>query len=127
MDKVESIKAFQFPKNLRELSSFIGMTGYYRPFVRNYSKIAAPLTDLLKKLRCMQWSQEAQDAFDTLKHALLSAPILALPHDDESTFILDTDASDFAAGAVLSQIQDGKEHVISYASRILIRQSISIA
>ena len=117
-DKIAVIQSWPYPKNLKELRGFLGLTGYYRQFIRGYSKLAAPLTDMLKKNKRVQHSPEAQVAFDAMKLALVSTPVLALPRDDDaSMFVLDTDASDVAAGAVLSQIQDGIEHVIAYASR----------
>ena len=85
--------------------------------MHNFSEIAAPLHALTKKNAAFQWTVECQRAFDVLQDSLTKAPILALPRD-EGAYILDTDASDHGIGAVLSQIQDGKERVISYASRL---------
>jgi len=99
----------------------MGLTSYYRRFVQGYAEIATPLNALIKKNQRFHWSDDAQTAFDALKVALTSAPILAMPTDDID-FVLDTDASDFAISAVLSQRQNGVERVIAYASRALVRR-----
>lgn len=82
-------------------------------------KIAKPLYDLTKPKIQWLWTDNCENAFASLKEKLTSAPILAYPDVDGSEFILDTDASSFAIGAVLTQIQDGQERVIAYASRTL--------
>ena len=95
------------------------MTSYYRKFVKNYAHIASPLTALLKKDVKFQWTPQCEKAFQTLKNALTSAPILAFPQFDRP-FILATDASEHAMGYVLSQLgDDGKEHPIAYGGRAL--------
>src|SRR4051794_18448879 len=88
------------------MRSFLGLTGYYHCFVQNYSDIAEPLTDLLKKDKPYKWSPVCQQAFQELKKRLTTAPILRNP-DPKLKFILTTDASNFAIGAVLSQ-DDGQ-------------------
>jgi len=95
---------------------FLGLCGYYR-VVPNFSDVAAPLHAMTKKNVVFRWSSGCQKSFDELKDNLTKAPILALPRD-EGTCILDTDASDHGIVAVLSQVQDGQEKVISYASRL---------
>ena len=106
------------PTNVKELRAFIGLASYYRRFVRDFAVIAAPLHELQKQGQLFRWSAETQTAFETLKGALASPPILAMP-DDVGHFVLDTDASDHAIGAVLSQEKGGVEKVIAYASRSL--------
>ena len=91
---------------------------YYRRFVKNFAAIAAPLHRLTRKNVKFQWSDEAQVAFEALKSALTTPPVLAVP-DDTGEFILDTDANQDNIAAVLSQVQDGHEKVIAYASRAL--------
>jgi phospholipid-translocating ATPase len=92
------------------------MAGYYRNFIKNFATIAAPLTDLTKLREPFRWGPEQQRAFDILKHALVTAPILAHP-DVSRPYILYTDASDKAIGAILVQKDDeGIERVISYLS-----------
>ena len=83
--------------------------------------MATPLNVLTRKNQRFEWSRRAQESFDVLKEAITSAPVLSMPTDEDG-FILDTDASDLAIGAVLSQRQDGVERVIAYASRSLDRR-----
>jgi RNase H-like domain found in reverse transcriptase/Reverse transcriptase (RNA-dependent DNA polymerase)/Aspartyl protease/Zinc knuckle len=117
--KIEVVKTFPVPKNLRQLRGFLGLASYYRRFVEGFTKIAAPLNELLKKKVRYKWTGTQQQAFERLKAHLTSAPILAYP-DFEKEFILFTDASDLALGAILSQVdQKGHERVIAYASRTL--------
>ena len=116
--KTEAVVQWPVPKNIREVRAFIGLASYYRRFVRDFAAIAAPLHELQKKGQQFRWSAEMQHAFETLKGALASPPILAMPNDT-GHFVLDTDASDYAIGAVLSQVQDGVEKVIAFASRSL--------
>ncbi|CAG2255154.1 unnamed protein product [Mytilus edulis] len=98
----------------------IGLASYYRRFVEGFAKIARPLNKLCEKGVKLTWTDECNDSFQTLKVALTTSPILAYPVPGQ-TFILDTDASQQAVGAVLSQEQEGKEHVIAYMSKALSR------
>ena len=116
--KVESVQNWPTPQSITEVRSFVGLCSYYRRFVRNFAMIAAPLHALTSKNSRFYWSEECQEAFEVLKSRLVSTPILAMPRD-EGEYRLDTDASNFSIGAVLSQIQDGEERVIAYASRML--------
>ena len=113
--KVSVMENLQPPENIRDVRSFLGMTSYYRKYVPNFSKIARPLTALTRKNARFKWMDEAQTAFETLKAALLQAPILAFP-DISKPFKLFTDASQYALGAVLMQEQDGADRVIQYVS-----------
>jgi hypothetical protein len=116
--KVEVIENFPKPDSTKKLKGFLGMTGYYRKFIANYSKIAAPLYLLLKKDAQFLWGDDQEHAFQKLKGKLISRPILQYP-DFSKEFILTTDASNDGIGAILSQGQIGKDLPIAYASRNL--------
>lgn len=114
--KTEAIRKWPKPRNITELRSCLGFCSYYRKFVHSFAAIAKPLHSLTQKGNKFTWSEECQGAFEVLRDKLVKASMLAHP-DFTKPFILDTDASDMAMGAVLSQVQDGDERVISYASR----------
>lgn len=116
--KIETVQKWPVPTNVHEIRSFLGLAGYYRRFIPQFSEIASPLTELTKKGRKFTWSLECQEAFEKLKDKLTSAPILIYPNE-EGMFIIDTDASNNAIGAVLSQKQGNEEKVIAYASKML--------
>lgn len=121
-DKIECVLNWPIPTNVSEIKGFLGLAGYYRKFIENFSEIASPLTKLTCKNVKFVWNREFQKAFELLKQKLVSAPILSYPQK-EGKFILDTDASLYGIGAVLSQIQieNGEEieKVIAYASKTL--------
>ena len=120
MDKVEAINKFPTPTSVEKIQAFLGMAGYYRCYVKNFSKIASPLTNLLRKGAEFQWTPECETAFTTLKGELSSEPILQYPNYKKE-FFLETDASNVGLGCVLSQKDDQtrKLRPISYASRVL--------
>ncbi|XP_049866081.1 uncharacterized protein LOC126366827 [Pectinophora gossypiella] len=117
-DKIKAVTDFPIPRNAKDIKSFLGLVGYYRRFIENFSKITKPLTSLLKKDAEFKWSYDQQQSFDILKNKLTSAPLLQYPNFNEP-FILTTDASNYAVGAVLSQGDIGKDKPIAYASRTL--------
>ncbi|CAK9799160.1 Retrovirus-related Pol polyprotein from transposon 297 [Anthophora plagiata] len=119
-EKVKAITEWPVPRNVTELRSFLGLCSYYRKFVRNFAGIAAPLHRLTEGKIGFSWSQECQGAFRELKGRLTAAPVLVYP-DSGKDFILDTDASNFAIGAVLSQEQGSQEKVVAYFSKSLGR------
>jgi len=114
--RVKAVRDFPEPKTTRELKGFLGLAGYYRRFVPNFSKVAKPLTELLKKNVPYVWNEKTEAAFVTLKTLLTTEPLLQYP-DFTRPFVLTTDASNDAIGAVLSQGPIGKNLPIAYASR----------
>ena len=117
LKKVEAISNLSQPQNRRELQRFLGMIGYYRRFVMNFSDVIAPLTDLLKKDKKFIWSPECQVSFETIKNLLMCQPILASPNFD-LPFKMAVDASNIGAGAVLLQSDEsGVDHPVCYFSR----------
>ena len=114
--KVEAIENFPKPNTVRQLKSFMGLAGYYRRFVPQFSKIAAPLHKLLKKDVKFAWGEDQEIAFRTLKQKLMSGPILRYPNFSEES-ILTCDAPNDGVGVVLSQGEVGKDLLIAFASR----------
>ncbi|XP_037446316.1 uncharacterized protein LOC119316015 [Triticum dicoccoides] len=112
--KVQAVAEWQRPSTVTDIRSFLGLAGYYRRFILNFAKIAAPLTHLTKKGIKFEWSDECEKSFQELKNRLVSAPVLALPVGGEE-FTIYCDASKIGLGCVL--MQRGK--VIAYASRQL--------
>ena len=106
------------PKNIKEIRGFLGLCGYYRRFVPNYSKIAYPLTELTKKNNKFKWTPACQIAFDTLINQIINPPCLIYP-DYSKPFIVTTDASSDGIGAVLSQVIDDVEKPVAFYSRKL--------
>lgn len=117
-DKIKAVKNFPLPKTQKEIKSFLGLVGYYRKFIQDFAKLTKPLTKCLKKGSKINMSSEYIQAFEKCKEVLINAPILQYP-DFEQPFILTTDASDVAIGAVLSQGQIGSDKPVAYASRTL--------
>ena len=101
IDTVEKVQSFEPCRDIRDVRSFLGLSGYYRKFIKDYATIAAPLHKLLQKNKIFKWTVYCQEAFEELKKALTSAPILIRP-DYDKKFILYTDASRVGLGAVLS-------------------------
>ena len=106
------------PKSATEVRSFLGLAGYYRRYVKNFAAIAGPLHALTRKEAVFHWGPECQDAFDCLKTLLTTSPITAFP-DFSLLFRLYTDASTAGLGAILAQVQEGKERVICCVTRSL--------
>ena len=110
--KVSAVEEWPVPNNVHELRSFLGLANYFRKFIQGYSALVVPMTELTKKDKPFVWSDECQQAFEAVKHALVNAPVLALP-DFKRPFTVIVDASGVGIGAVLEQ--DG--HPIAYESR----------
>ena len=100
-NKTKSIKEWKIPTNLKHMQGFLGLTGYYRKFFKNYERIATPLKILLKK-DAFSWTPEATKAFEHLKEEMCLAPVLATP-DFTKTFIVECDALGNGIGDVLMQ------------------------
>lgn len=112
--KIDNIRDWPTPTNLKELRGFLGLTGYYRKFIKHYAILSQPLSALLKKGVLFVWTEATETAFQVLKNALITAPVLALP-DFNQQFVIDTDACDVGIRAVLSQ----REHPVAFVSRAL--------
>ena len=115
---VEKITTWAVLTCVTDVWAVLDMGNYYHRFIRNYSKKMQPLIKLTKKDRSFEWTAECQESFDQLKEELIGPDIMAYA-TNHGEFILDTDASLDMVGAVLSQVQDGVEHVITYGSRTL--------
>jgi hypothetical protein len=113
-DKVQEVMNWKPPTTVRQIRSFLGLAGYYRRFIPDFSRIAKPITELLKKEAKFVWSQKCEDAFHALRQHLTTAPVLAQP-DNNKPFDVYCDASGTGLGCVL--MQDNR--VIAYASRAL--------
>ncbi|GKD38213.1 putative reverse transcriptase domain-containing protein [Tanacetum coccineum] len=112
--KIESVKDWASPKTPTKIRQFLGLAGYYKRFIKGFSKIARPMAELTQKSVKFDWGEKAEAAFQLLKQKLCSAPILALPEGSEK-FMVYCDASHKGLGTILMQ----KENVIAYASRQL--------
>lgn len=114
-NKIKAINDFPIPRTPKQIKSFLGLVGYYRKFIKDFAKIAKPMTNCLKKDKRIDINNsEYKEAFNKLKLLITTDPILAYP-DYSKKFVLTTDASNYAIGAVLSQ----ENHAICYASRTL--------
>ena len=121
-NKTHAVSTYPTPKSVKDIRAFIGLCNYYRRFVKGFAKIAKPMNQLLEKDVKFKWSPECELSFQQLKEALTSTPIIAFP-DFNKEFILYTDASDFALGYVLGQLdEDGRERVIAYGGKSLNKE-----
>src|SRR4051812_37541361 len=112
--KIEAVTTWKRPRNVFEIRSFLGLAGYYRRFVKDFSKLAAPLTQLTRKRVKSEWSDKCEDSFEKLKHRLTSAPILIIPERGLG-YTVTCDASILGLGCFF--VQEGK--VVAYGSRQL--------
>ena len=116
--KVDAIEKMPCPTDIRGIRSFLGHAGFYRRFIQDISKISRPLTNLLQKDVPFVFDEDCEEAFEILKRALITAPIVQ-PPDWNLPFEIRCDASDYDVGAVLGQRVDKKLNVIHYASKTL--------
>lgn len=117
-DKVQAVLNFPMPRTTTEIKSFLGLVGYYRKFIKDFAKVTQPLTSCLKKRNKIEITQEYINAFERCKELLTNAPLLQFP-DFSRPFVITTDASNFALGAVLSQGPIGSDKPVAFASRTL--------
>ena len=115
-NKLVAVRGWKQPENVTEVRSFFGFWSYYRRFIKDFAGIAKPLHQITKKNSHFTW--ECHNAFEKLKEALIDSSVLKHP-DYISLFIVDTDASDTSLGAVLTNIVDGVEYPVAFASRVL--------
>ena len=112
-DKISTMKTWPSPRNIKELRGFLGLTGYYRRFVKGYAQLTRVLTNQLKK-DAFAWNEDSKRVFQQLKVVMSQVPVLAMP-DFHKTFVVETDASQCGLGAVLMQ----DTHPIAYYSKTL--------
>jgi hypothetical protein len=117
-DKIAKVKNWPMPQRVGHVRSFLGLACYYQRFIKDFADIARPLTKIIGSKSVFTFGESQMEAFEKLKLALTEAPVLSCPKPD-ARFILDTDASKVAIGAVLSQVQEGVEKVIAYGSKTL--------
>lgn len=117
-DKVQAVREWPAPQNVGEVRSFLGLAGFYRRFVKDFSKIALPLTELTKETVPFAWGAAQQTAFSTLKNALCTAPVLLIP-DPAKPYTLNCDACDYAIGATLQQDHGRGLQPVAFMSRKL--------
>lgn len=117
-DKIDAVKSWPTPRNVHDVRSFLGLAGFYRRFVKDFSKIALQLTELTHDKAPWRWGSEQQQAFDQLKAVLCSAPVLILP-DPTKPFVLNCDSCKFAIGATLQQDHGHGLQPVAYRSKKL--------
>lgn len=117
-EKVSSIQRIPPPKNIKETQSFLQTCSWFRRYIQNFAEISRPLSDLTKKKVQWEWGFSQQKAFETLKNCLITPPVLKQA-DGTKPYIIRTDSSSYALGAVLLQGEGSDEHPIEYASRLL--------
>lgn len=115
-NKIKAIREWPKPKNISKLRGFLGLTRYYRRFIKNYAYLIAPLTNFLKK-NAFKWDDEIDKCFEKLKEVMSTTPVLAAP-DFSKSFVVKCDASGFGIRAVLMQ----NNHPIAFESRKINKQ-----
>jgi len=119
-EKLSGVLEWPVPTKVKQVQAFLGFVNFYQRFIENFAKMSKPLSDLTKKDSTWTWGKEQQSAFEALKKAFTTAPVLRIPNDKDS-FKLSTDASDFATGAVLSQkdMRTNLWHPVAFFSKSL--------
>ena len=124
--KVEKLLQYPQPKTRKQVRQFLGLASYYRKFIPGFAKKSVNLTNLTKENTKFEWSQPAQNDFDFLRHVLSTEPVVLVHPNFDLEFRVQTDASNFAIGAILSQNdQEGRDHPIQYLSRKLRQNEIN--
>ena len=118
MAKIEMISKLPSPTNVKNVRQFLGHAGFYRTFIKDFSKIAKPLYKLLEKDAKFVWDEGCQSSFEELKAFLTTAPLVRAPNW-KLPFEVMCDASDLAIGVVFGQREEGKPYVVYYASKTL--------
>jgi hypothetical protein len=123
--KVDAIVGWKEPNTVKEVQAFLGLANFYRKFIKDYLKVTAPLTNLTKKKQPWEWGEKEQKAFDDLKRLFTTAPFLCL-FNPRKEIRVETDASDFALGAIMTQPQeDGKWRLTAFHSRKFNKHKIN--
>jgi len=118
-EKVEKVLNWLAPRNVKEVQKFLDLTNYYRRFIKDFARIAAPLHMLVRKEQKWKWEKEQEEAFKRLKMVFTTEPILAIPEIDREMRV-EVDASDYAIGEVLStKCEDGKWRPVVFISKSL--------
>ena len=117
--KLDAVKHWPTPLNMKDVQRFIGFANYYRRFIKDFAKVARPLHDLIGINKEWKWEEKPQVAFNTLKKLFTEQPLLAVP-DTDKKFRIESDASDYATGGVLSMLCDDKKwRPVAYLSKSL--------
>ena len=117
--KVDGVANWPLPRNVKDVQSFLGFGNFYRRFIEGFSRVARPLFDLTKKEEPWIWTPDCQEAFQALKDAFTSSPVLIMPNPDKP-YRVEVDASDYATGGILSQTGDDNQwHPVAYISKSL--------
>ena len=124
--KLNAVRNWERPKTVTQVGSFTAFCNYYGKFVKNFPEVAKPLYALTSKAVKFTWNEEHKEAFQLLKMRLVQAPILSFPNFCYP-FVLDTDASETALGAVLSQVIEGEERPVAFESRVLTKTDVNYA
>ena len=118
-EKVEGVLNWPAPRNVKEVQKFLGLANYYRRFIKDFAKIAAPLHMLVRKEQKWKWEKEQEEAFGKLKVVFTTEPVLAIPDIDRKMRV-EVDASDYATeGVLLTKYEDGKWRLVAFISKSL--------
>ena len=123
--RLDAVRNWERPKTVTQVRSFTAFCNYYRKFVKNFAEVAKPLYGLTSKAVKFTWKEEHEEAFQLLKMRLLQAPILSFPNFSYP-LVIDTDASETALGAVLSQVIE-EERPVAFESRVLTKTEVNYA